>query len=743
MTGGVSNLTKAQSLIWTGQQLYPEIPLYNMVLAFRISGPVQVEEFRTAFSALVDSADAMRTVFTEVEGTPRRRVLEEVPHRLDFIDLTKELDAESSYSDWAAVQVSAPFDLSSCLFRSALVQLGPSEFIWWLAQHHLITDGWAVTVVYERMEELYRAAVAGELGDPPQAYPSFDAYADYEQRFRSSETFKDDEAFCSAKGETIPPPPTFYGVSPAPGGTTRTDRTTLDLGPDRVARLAALTTGRGTPLMGGMSRFSVFATALFACLTRIGGQRRLAILAPAHNRASPRFKATAGLFIEVLPLHITIDDGETFASLLDKVADEAQDLLVHARPGVSSATQNRAYPVLLNFINASFGDFNGWNMRSDWVHPGHGDSDHSLRLQVHDFDGTGDLRLHFDLSRDIFDDRRTQDLIRHFLQMLDALLDDPDQPIAHVDLLTVGERDELDAFNDTAVEIPFSTVVDAFATQVAATPEAAAVVGGDDVVTYAQLDAESDRLAHHIVARAGPAPRVAIHLRRSVDMVVAVWAVLKSGGSYVPADSQYPPDRVMFLISDSAAGVVLTDEALGARLGDHGAQTVTLPLDVASAPTGELPTPRPDDIAYVMYTSGSTGQPKGVVVSHANLVNYVWWARTEHGRGAPVSFPLYSSFGFDLTVTSLYVPLMTGGSVVVYPEPDGSDLSIRDVFTDDLVDVVKLTPSHIGLLEPELLDTARIRTLIVGGEDLKTSAAKAVWEAAGGRLEIVNEYGPT
>ena len=161
------------------------------------------------------------------------------------------------------------------------------------------------------------------------------------------------------------------------------------------------------------------------------------------------------------------------------------------------------------------------------------------------------------------------------------------------------------------------------------------MVGGDDVVTYAQLDAESDRLAHHIVARAGPAPRVAIHLRRSVDMVVAVWAVLKSGGSYVPADSQYPPDRVMFLISDSAAGVVLTDEALGARLGDHGAQTVTLPLDVASAPTGELPTPRPDDIAYVMYTSGSTGQPKGVVVSHANLVNYVWWARTEHGRGAP------------------------------------------------------------------------------------------------------------
>ena len=144
-----------------------------------------------------------------------------------------------------------------------------------------------------------------------------------------------------------------------------------------------------------------------------------------------------------------------------------------------------------------------------------------------------------------------------------------------------------------------------------------------------------------------------------------------------------------------------------------------------------------------MYTSGSTGKPKGVQVSHGNLLNYVWWARTAYGGDAAITMPLYSSFGFDLTVTSMYLPLVSGGRIIVYPESEGTDLTVRDVFADDRVDVVKLTPSHLAVLEPELLDSSTIRTLILGGEDLRTSVAQAVVESSRGRLEICNEYGPT
>ncbi len=739
-----SNLTQAQELIWAGQQLRPEVPLYNMVLAFRIAGPVDGGSFGSAFDALVDGTDALRTVFIEVDGTPHRVVMDAHPNTLEVLDLTSEPDPESAYRAWADVEAARPFDVATSPWRSALIKLGADDYVWWLAQHHLITDGWAAAIVYARMEQLYRAAVAGDLVSAAEDFPSYEFYADYERRFCESDAHAEAAAYWHSKSAAELAPLTFYGRGAGAGESTRTDRVTVALGQERCARLSALTEGDGA-LMGGTAQFNLFATALAACVARISGQERFAILAPAHNRPSPRFKNTAGLFIEVLPLYVELARRETFRSLLEGVGAQAQDLLVHARPATSSATQNNASSVLLNFINASFGDFNGWPMRSDWVHPGHGDSAHDFRLQVHDFDGTGNYLLHFDLGRDVFDETRREAVIRHFLQVLDAMLADLDQPITAVDLLTLEEHEALDRFNGTMAAHPHPTVLDAFAAQVARTPGGIAVAGAGEDITYAELDARSTELAHRLVASAGPAPRVAIHLRRSVEMVVALWAVLKAGGSYVPIDSQYPAARCQFLIADSGASVVLTDADLGRHVETPaGAVAIMLPIgDDAPRPEAVLTHPGPEDIAYLMYTSGSTGQPKGVLVSHGNLLNYVDWANHEYGRGEPVSFPLYSSFGFDLTVTSLFVPLVSGGTVVVYPEPDGSDLSVRDVFAEDRVDVVKLTPAHLALLDPELLQTSRIRTLILGGEDLKTSVAAAALGASGGRLEIINEYGPT
>ena len=738
-------LTQAQSLIWAGQRLHPDVPLYNMVLAFRLSGNVDVAAFSAAFDALVTSTDAFRTVVTDDEGIPRRRVLDGAPAALEVVDLSGAVDPAAAVRTLVDEAATAPFDLSRALYRSGLAKLAESEFVWWLSQHHLTTDGWSVAIVYRRMADLYAAAVAGELDRAPADYPQFERYAEFEQRSRDSAAFAEAATFWAEKAARQVEPPSFYGVAPPPGGSTRTDRVTSTLGAERAARLDELVSGDGGgSLMAGMSQFSVFATVLCAVLARITSRRDLAVLAPAHNRPSARFKATAGLFIEVLPLHVTIGAGETFRTLLEKVSAEAQDLMLHARPGTSSATHNRADSVLLNFINASFGDFAGMPMRSEWVHAGHGDADHMLRLQVHDFDATGDWTLHFDVNRDVFDGEREQALIRHFMQMFDAMLADLDTPIASVDLLTAQERTALDAVNDTAAEVPFATVVAAFDRQVARTPDAVAVRLGEATVSYAELDGRSDRLAAAIdaVVTGAPTPRVAIYLPRSIEMVTAVVGVLKAGAAYVPIDRQYPPERIGFLLADSEAAAVVTTAELASLLPDHDARVITVPL----GPGGDLPRrrdPGPDDVAYVMYTSGSTGEPKGVLVSHGSLANYVAWAAGEHGRGGPVSYPLYSSFGFDLTVTSLYVPLVTGGEVVVYPEPEGTDLSVLDVFGDDLVDVVKLTPSHLALLDPALLDTKRIRTLMVGGEDLKTAVARAAFDASFGRLEIVNEYGPT
>ncbi|MDJ0953252.1 MAG: amino acid adenylation domain-containing protein [Acidimicrobiia bacterium] len=741
MTAGSGGTpTQAQTLIWTGQQLHPEAPLYNMVLAFRLTSPIDVTVFTRAFGELVMATDSLRTVFHPDAAGARRVVLTTIPAPLEILDFSEKTDPAGEYEAWSTAAAAEPFDLDTALYRSALIKLGPEDYVWWLAQHHLITDGWAAAIVYRRMADLYVAAGAGQESDLSD-YPSFEFYAEYEQRFRESDAHATAAQYWEEQAENELAPLSFYGVTPLPGATTRSTRHTHDLGLERSGKITSFAAAEGG-LVGGVTELGVLATVLLACLSRISGQSDLAVLLPAHNRPSPRFKATAGLFIEVLPLHAALGEQETFRSLLGKVGQSAQELLVHARPGTSSSSHNRAYSVLLNFINAAFGDFAGIPMESEWVHPGHGDNDHALRLQVHDFDATGAYRLHFDLNQDVFDDRRSEAIVRDFVTMLDAMLDDPDLEIGSVDLMTADEQAEIDSFNDSAQELPHPTVVAAVAAQVRANPDATALIAGADQLSYRELGAVTDRLAAQLLDELGPQPRVGIHLRRSIDLVVVVLAVLKAGGSYVPIDSQYPEERVRLLVGDSGVQLVVTEEDLVARLGDVPVPVRTVPLD-APAAAGSLPEPSPHSTAYVMYTSGSTGVPKGVAVTQGNLANYVLWAAAEYGRGNPVSFPFYSSFGFDLTVTSLFVPLVTGGRVVIYPEPDGSDLSIRDVFAEDRVDVVKLTPSHLSLLEPHLLDTARIRTLILGGEDLKTAVARAAWDAAGGKLEIVNEYGPT
>jgi amino acid adenylation domain-containing protein len=735
-----SPLTNAQTLVWTGQRLHPDAPLYNMALAFHVRGPIDAALFGEAFDTLVTGTDALRTVFVEQDGTPRRIVLEHPPAALEHLDLSAEKDPRRAVAEWCESNATEMFDLSRCLYRSALIRLGPDEHVWWLAQHHLITDGWAAAVVYRRMAESYEALVGGGEIDAG-AWPVFDDYARYEARVVGSQTHIDATAHWAAKSEVDLTPPSLYGVATPAAPSTRSERLTVDLGHERSNAVRRLAGGGG--LMAGTGQFDVFATALLATIHRVSGEPRLALLAPSHNRPSVRFKETAGLFIEVLPLHAEVEPGETFATLKAKVAAESSSMLLNARPATSTAAQNRAYSVLLNFINASFGEFAGTPMHCEWVHPGHGDSDHVLRVQVHDFDGSGAYRIHLDVDLAVFDERRKADLVRHFEMMLNAMLADPDTELAAVDLRSDEEREAASAFNDTATSADDTTVVDHVLTVAARNPEALAVVSPDMSLTYGALAAHSAALAQELIDVAGPRPRVGVLFHRSPQLVVALWSALRTGGAYVPLDAQYPAERIGYVVADGDLDVVVAEPGLVTRL--DGVDVPIVELD-RSLPAGDVAPgvrPRPDDLAYVMYTSGSTGRPKGVEVTHRNLANYVQWAVAEHARGGPVSFPFYSSFGFDLTVTSLFVPLVTGGQIVVYPEPDGSDLSIRDVFSEDRVDVVKLTPSHLALLDADLLQTTRIRTLIVGGEDLKTAVAAAAHAASGGHLEIVNEYGPT
>jgi len=324
-------------------------------------------------------------------------------------------------------------------------------------------------------------------------------------------------------------------------------------------------------------------------------------------------------------------------------------------------------------------------------------------------------------------------------------------------LLTESEhRSLVIEYNDSASPYPVDqTIIDLFEAQVARTPEAPAIRLADHALTYRELNDRANQMAGHLgTFGVGPDHLVVLYMEHSIEVVCAILGVLKTGAAYVPVDPGSPRDRLAFMLREIADGrggtlpVAVTQSHLVANLPSGAVQVVTLDADCAAIRGYPVSNPRspvsPHSLAYVIYTSGSTGTPKGVMIEHRSLVNYCWWANAQYSRGERLAWPLFSSLAFDLTVTSIFTPLISGGRIAVFREDPGMrGMEIVQVIEDGGVDIVKLTPAHLAMIKDMSLRATKIRKLIVGGEDFKTELARDVTRSFGRPVEIYNEYGPT
>ncbi|PHN08610.1 non-ribosomal peptide synthetase [Flavilitoribacter nigricans] len=743
-SSGALPLTSSQYLIWMGQSLYPDRPLYNMAMCFEIAGALDVDRFRRAFRELVRQNDAMRMVFEERNGEPRQILQDHIDFELDYLDWSGRDTTEKQLKEWAARRSRVNFDLGERLFDAALIKLSPEKYVWFFNEHHLIIDAWAMTLQYRALAGYYHA-LGDEAQPEPEALPAFREYVREQIETREQTAKSSAAAHWCNKANTLARAPAFYGRDKRMVDTA-SQRISLDLGPERMAALQEL--ARRPELRSWTlhtSLFNIFASLLAAFTYRVSGQQELAIGTPAHNRTSPQQKNIPGLFIELFPLAVSLGPDETFLSLFKKMQEETNSFLKNARAGTSTPELSRAYNVVLNYINASFPDFNGMPMRLDWVHPDHADPAHHLRLQVHDFDQRGTIQLHFDLNTDIFDQELRTELPAHFLRLLDQFLANPAAPIAETAL--VEGNGEI-SVPDSEVIVP-DTVLTTFEKIVGQYPGEMAVATESQSITYRDLDQRSNQLARFLLDNGlEKGDRVALLLRRSPELIISIWAVLKAGGTFVPVPVHTPAGRALGIIHDADARLVLSTSDLIDHL--EMADRNIIRLDVEQAFIAGLPADKPQvtlsgrDLAYLIYTSGSTGLPKGVMLSHAALAHYIQWAGSTYVEQEVPVMPLFTSIGFDLTITSLFLPLLTGGTIIPFPETDSpADLALLDVLRDDRINLIKLTPSHLGMIDGEEYAASRIRTMIVGGEFFKTSLALAVSRQFGNQIRIFNEYGPT
>lgn len=354
-----------------------------------------------------------------------------------------------------------------------------------------------------------------------------------------------------------------------------------------------------------------------------------------------------------------------------------------------------------------------------------------------------------DYNTELFRRESIEVLAEHLQEILRAASESPDQTISQLELLSPSRRKELVVeYNNSASEYPRDkTIVRLFAEQVEKTPAHIALEFQNESVTYRELDQRANQLANWLRGRGiKPGVPVGIYLEHSPETIVAVLGVLKAGGFYVPFDTAHPRARLDFMLADTGTPLVLTQERLREKLAGSEVEIISIDanwpaiaLENATPPENEA---TPDDLAYVIYTSGSTGEPKGVEICNYSLVNYIWWAKDQYVRDETLAFALYSSLAFDLTVTSIYTPLITGNRIVIYRE-DGGTSAIEKILKDNKAGVLKLTPSHLALVKIRDNSQSRIRRLIVGGEHFETELATAVLRSFGGNVEIINEYGPT
>ncbi len=718
-------MTPSQKLIWMGQSLAGAAPLYNMAWRFDLHLALDTAAFAQAFTHVFETHDALGVAF-EGQGADAVQRATELPPFPPALDFSDEADPEKAASNWVKTRAARPIDLAKSTFDTCLIKLSEAHWVWFFNQHHIATDAWSGGLMFKAVAQSYHALTSG--APLPNARPP--QFADYAGA---------DHPVAEATQEYWRTKTAGFESSAVPYGEVRdlsvpaSHRITIPFGKGRTDALKALALSPPfRSISPDLSVFALLMTAYAGFLSRVTRQSHLSIGTPSHNRATPALKDTMGLFIEMFPLGFEIKPEDTFEDLFSATMAETMGFLRHAKPGVSNAATASSFNAVLNYIPVSYGTFAGAKTQTQWLHPGAHDARQDIRLHVYDFDATGAFTVEMDCNAAVFDAGLRDRMPGHFLKMIDALLAGPGQVIAHVPMVEMSGDEAHAALQvGPAVAPEYPVVLDAFAAHVARTPDAIACECNGETLSYRAIDARAARFAADLIAKGViSGDPVLIHAKRSLNLVAAILGVLKAGGVFVPVPSDAPPSRVETITKIASPKVVLTEADLARS--DIGAATAALkPI-------------APDQPAYAIFTSGSTGEPKGVLVDHQNLGEYIRWAAQTFGPQGPKSFPLYSSIGFDLTLTSIFVPLTTGGRVVIYPEAaHGSDLSILNVFEDDRVDVVKLTPAHLSLLCEHGVRTKRIRTLVLGGENLTTAQCLRARSTISPELEILNEYGPT
>ena len=719
---------------------------YNVAQAMRLRGPLDRDALRRALDELVRRHEVLRTRFpASGDDDGLIEVLPPGPAELSVTSLRGEADVDG----FVLGAVSTPIDLGSgSLLRAQLGVLDETDHVLCLVSHHIASDAVSKQVLSRELSSLYEAFSEGL--DNPLPEPGLQ-YADYAAWVARQGVETTDLDWWVKTLDGIPEQTDLPFDRPRPMRPTFQGAHLVGhIGADLVARMKEFGAEHR------VTTYMLLLAAYSALLERYGDQGEVVVGSSVSGRNQPGLDDVVGLFLNTLPIRVDTSGDPDFATLVARCREASVEAMRHqAVPldAIVDATKppraTGRHPLFQTVLThrpgrAAVPGFAGLEVTPLPFEGGWAKFD----LAVISYAAGDALRVLWEYNTDLFDEPTIAGLAAQLTTLLDAALSAPDRPLSALRLTTPADEELLASWNDTADDAaPVACVHDMIAEQVRRTPDAAAVGDHAGWLTFAELDALSSRLAHHLVGLGvGPDSRVAVCMERSTRLEVALLAILKSGGAYVPLDPDYPADRVAFMLEDSSAVALLTESHLAASLPTLEQTVLVDQLDTSGLPT-EAPRTgvTPSNLAVIIYTSGSTGRPKGVMIEHRNLSNQLWRTQHYYELGAADTILQRSPYSFDFYCWELLLAPVAGARLFMAETGrHGDPWYLAEVIEQHGVTMVNFVPSMLrAFLDSGVTDRCRsLRIVNAGGErlpdEVKDQCLRLLPEV---RLE--NVYGPT
>ncbi|QTA91522.1 Non-ribosomal peptide synthetase [Desulfonema magnum] len=745
-------VSHAQQRLWLLSQMRKGNEAYNMPSALALKGKVNRKAFQRAFTALIQRHESLRTSFVMADGELRQKIHDNLNFKVDFTDIIAETQPEKIIREKFCKEATAPFDLENGpLIRVSLYRISDSYHIMFFNMHHIISDGWSTGILAREFCQLYDAFSQKKPNPLPPLRIQYKDYAAWQNHFLKTSEIEIHRDYWHKKlSREIPilDLPTDFPRPPLQ--TFEGNTASFTLSPKQTERV------REFNLKQGVSLYMTLLAVVKVLLYRYTGQKDIIVGSPIAGRNHADLEDQIGFYVNTLVLRNQIDENASFVSFLEQVrqtATEAYDHQVYPFDKLvddlnlhRDMSRSPLFDILVIMQNNEAADLSLPELRIETLEQDFPISKFDLTFEFWERE---DILVKLKYNTDLFREDRIKRMGTHFQTLTDSILKNADQPVCRLNMLTQDEQNlVVYQFNDTVRDYPIDkTVTDLIENQVEKTPDSTAVIFEDQQLTYRELNTRANQLSYHLKnLGAGPEVLIGICAERSLEMIVGIYGILKTGSAYVPLDPDYPSERLGFMIRDAGISLLLTQKHLAHRFSMGDIQIICLDTDGPAiaqlCEDNPIRHVSPDSPAYVVYTSGTTGQPKGVINTYLGLTNQLCW-RQEFFNLTPSDSVLQKTpFSFDNSIWEMFWPLIAGArSVLAKPGGQKDSAYLVRLIIRHKITTIHFVPSmlRVFLETPALELCLGLKRCFSGGEPLSADLQEKFFTRL--KIPLYNLYG--